>query len=266
MKSNYLYAFAIFSLLILPYSLFGQTTGKVNYIAILESEEFQELESKLYFTDKESFFFVDMKASKRQDYNNGEIELIDNTKAELEFDFSTNRLTKHEVYINRNEKIILSQSSIFKDLTSKPCVVEEESGSFIWKITGETKKVGSFIVNKATTSFRGRNYSAWFTTEIPIGIGPWKFNGLPGLILEIKDDELGVQFLFSSITIPYEVDKKIIKPNEGEKISVTEYAKYQGNFAKELIKSLKAKLPRDLSVGSISVKEVNKSIEREYQR
>lgn len=40
---------------------------------------------------------------------------------------------------------------------------------------------------KATTRFRGRDYTAWVTKELPINDGPWKFYGLPGLILQIED-------------------------------------------------------------------------------
>lgn len=39
----------------------------------------------------------------------------------------------------------------------------------------------------ASCTFRGRKWLAWFTPHIPINTGPWKFNGLPGLILKIYD-------------------------------------------------------------------------------
>lgn len=56
-----------------------------------------------------------------------------------------------------------------------------------WEILPETKRIKDYKVQKATTSFSGRKYVAWFTPEIPIAEGPYKFNGLPGLILEIAD-------------------------------------------------------------------------------
>lgn len=60
---------------------------------------------------------------------------------------------------------------------------------FDWKIQPETKEVAGYLAQKATTSFAGRNYVAWFTTEIPIPDGPYKFNGLPGLIVELRDQK-----------------------------------------------------------------------------
>ena len=43
--------------------------------------------------------------------------------------------------------------------------------------------------HKATTHFRGRDYVAWYTEEIPYPYGPYKFGGLPGLITCIYDTQ-----------------------------------------------------------------------------
>ena len=60
---------------------------------------------------------------------------------------------------------------------------------FKWVIDSkESKKIGNYDCRKATTTFRGRNYIAWYTVDIPTQFGPWKFNGLPGLILEVYDE------------------------------------------------------------------------------
>ena len=56
-----------------------------------------------------------------------------------------------------------------------------------WKISTEKKQLGTFNVQKATTDFAGRSWTAWFTTEVPIQDGPYKFSGLPGLIVQIED-------------------------------------------------------------------------------
>ncbi len=66
---------------------------------------------------------------------------------------------------------------------------EQNIDDLNWEILPETKEVAGFLAQKAKASFSGRNYTAWFTTEIPISEGPYKFRGLPGLILEISDDK-----------------------------------------------------------------------------
>lgn len=56
-----------------------------------------------------------------------------------------------------------------------------------WKLTEEFSKILNYDVQKATAEFGGRRWTAWFTKEIPIQDGPYKFKGLPGLILKIED-------------------------------------------------------------------------------
>lgn len=80
-----------------------------------------------------------------------------------------------------------------------------------WKITSMTKSIEGINVQKATCKFRGRNYVAWFSTEIPIPLGPWKLNGLPGLIIEAYDTNKEILFLFKKLEYPYK--KKINFPS-----------------------------------------------------
>lgn len=58
-----------------------------------------------------------------------------------------------------------------------------------WKLHNETKDYQGNTLYKATTSFGGRNWIAWYSPDIPLQEGPYKFRGLPGLIFEIYDEE-----------------------------------------------------------------------------
>jgi GLPGLI family protein len=66
-------------------------------------------------------------------------------------------------------------------------IYEEDLPVLDWKISDEKQKILSYTCQKAITSFRGRDYIAWFAPDIPIPNGPWKFGGLPGLILKLSD-------------------------------------------------------------------------------
>ena len=70
-------------------------------------------------------------------------------------------------------------------------------------ITQEIKTISGFKSQKAEGLSRGRKYTAWFTNEIPIKYGPWKLNGLPGLILNVTDDKNEVAFYAKSIKVPF---------------------------------------------------------------
>ncbi|MDR0421310.1 MAG: GLPGLI family protein [Prevotellaceae bacterium] len=58
-----------------------------------------------------------------------------------------------------------------------------------WTVHSETQTILSHLCKKATCRFRGRDYVAWYALDIPISRGPYKFAGLPGLILKIADTE-----------------------------------------------------------------------------
>ena len=57
-----------------------------------------------------------------------------------------------------------------------------------WKIDpSEKQKIGEYNTQKATTDFGGRQWTAWFCTDVPFQDGPYKFSGLPGLIVKVED-------------------------------------------------------------------------------
>jgi len=86
-----------------------------------------------------------------------------------------------------------------KFLMSADFLYKEDIPMMNWVINNDTSAVLSYSCQKATTSFRGRNYEAWFTSEIPNNNGPWKFGGLPGLILKISDSKQN--FVFECIGV-----------------------------------------------------------------
>ncbi len=79
---------------------------------------------------------------------------------------------------------------------------EEEMVVPKWKLKNDTLTVCGYLCKKANTRFRGRDYEAWYAPQIPVKEGPWKFNGLPGLILKIEDREKEFSFLCTAIEIP----------------------------------------------------------------
>jgi len=65
---------------------------------------------------------------------------------------------------------------------------EENSEGMAWQIKEDTLRYGPYICQRADLTFGGRKWIAWFTMEIPINDGPYKFMGLPGLIVKIHDE------------------------------------------------------------------------------
>ena len=78
-------------------------------------------------------------------------------------------------------------------------LIEEEAPKINWKISKDTASFSGVLCQKATAYFKGRNWIAWFAQDLPFQSGPWKLNGLPGLIVEAYDDKKEVQFQFAGI-------------------------------------------------------------------
>ena len=71
---------------------------------------------------------------------------------------------------------------------------EDELKPQDWTILEDTMTILDYTCQKAICSWRGRDWVAWFASDIPINEGPWKFYGLPGLIMKLEDTELHYSF------------------------------------------------------------------------
>ena len=67
-------------------------------------------------------------------------------------------------------------------------VFEDDNLPQQWTMIADSvKTILGHTCRKATCSYRGRNYEAWYAIDLPVNAGPWKFSGLPGLIMSVQD-------------------------------------------------------------------------------
>lgn len=66
---------------------------------------------------------------------------------------------------------------------------EKIEGLFDWQLQEGDSVVCEYPCHKAVTTFRGRTWTVWYTLDIPYSDGPWKFCGLPGLVLHAYDSK-----------------------------------------------------------------------------
>lgn len=82
-----------------------------------------------------------------------------------------------------------------------------------WEIENDTATILGYLCQKARVNFRGREYIVWFAPSIALNEGPWKFSGLPGMIVKVNDVEN--QFRFSLIGIESHLSQVVISiPDE----------------------------------------------------
>lgn len=99
-----------------------------------------------------------------------------------------------------------------------------------WQIGSAKKTILGYSCQEANVSFRGRQWTAWFTNDIPIPEGPWKLKGLPGLILSANDAQNYFQFTcigLENLQVKVPIKRYSFKEN---KVTREEYAKREKRY------------------------------------
>ena len=133
-----------------------------------------------------------------------------------------------ELYKNMKEQRYVKQS----DLLGKVFLIQDSLKTNAWKLHSDTKNIGNYTCFKATLereveavfnndSKETQTVTAWYTPQIPVSNGPEKFQGLPGLILEISYDSQTI--LCSKILLNPAKQITIKQPTTGDSVSQSEF-------------------------------------------
>jgi GLPGLI family protein len=112
-----------------------------------------------------------------------------------------------------------------------------------WSIIPGTKTIIGYNCKIAEANFRGREYRAYFCPEIPISDGPFKFQGLPGLILEIYSKDNFIKYSALEI-VSNEIGKLDVKNVWFDNnISFAEYSQKSKKELEISAKKIESRLP-----------------------
>jgi GLPGLI family protein len=165
------------------------------------------------------------------------------------------------------------QSDLYKDYKKKEIRVRDNISiqSFTykdeltpqdWEIVSDTATILGYYCQKAQCRWRGRDWEAWFTTEIPLSEGPWKFYGLPGLITRLHDTEKHYSFeLIGFQEIEEPIDTQI--PKDSRKIERKEFI--ETSFGKKGEMMGQTELAKVGIINSEPVRPNYDYIERDYK-
>jgi GLPGLI family protein len=154
---------------------------------------------------------------------------------------------------------ITNQFSDQKDTMGKIFLVKDTIETIEWNLESETKYIGEYQCYKATytkevevsnMSFNSNNeandndkdeepemeertVTAWYTPQIPVSNGPAKYQGLPGLILEVHDGKLTI--ICSKIVLNPDDKLEIKEPEKGKEVSEKEYDDIMEKKTKEMM-------------------------------
>ena len=145
-----------------------------------------------------------------------------------------------------------------REVMGKEYLIQEKSEPFEWELSGETKKVGNYTVQKAsfTKIVDSKRFSTgmtemenvkdtlqvtvWFTPEIPVSHGPENYFGLPGLILEVQNQ--GRTLICEKIELNPSAEPVVIeRPSKGKEISLEEFKKMEEEGMKQMMNRYQGK-------------------------
>lgn len=110
-----------------------------------------------------------------------------------------------------------------KEFMTRVFLIEGDLEKQDWKITGNQKMILDLPSQEAVTEIDSMQVTAWFTPVIPVPAGPGKFNGLPGLILEVNVDNGQHKILAEEIELGEIPEMHIEKPRKGKKVTEMEF-------------------------------------------
>lgn len=162
-----------------------------------------------------------------------------------------------QVFFVKTEEVMTSVSKAWGE-QSEFYIIEEEIPAIEWVQVPEYKTIDGYECAKATCHFRGRDYVAWYSPEIPIRFGPYKFHGLPGLIFELSDSTEEVSFRLIKAT---RENHQVSDDEFNQKyphISRKEYQEKTNKYFEDFKSKLTSRADRNfsVSVSSLNIKQI----------
>jgi GLPGLI family protein len=138
-----------------------------------------------------------------------------------------------------------------------------------WQLVPDsTKEILGYQCQMATTRFKGRQWTVWYTEDIPLDEGPWKLRGLPGLVLSAYDAKRQYVFEGAGLEQVSTDQPVVIVKDKREKISQKDFRKVLNRY--DPIAALNSRGIKIISVkeadgsqGKLPTKLVSNSIELE---
>ena len=194
-----------FWLLLMTIYSYGQSqNGEVTYTFFANGAK---KEAKLIFNNSESIFTIknDLVNKKKVEVTGNDEKSQINTSINLWEDIPDDL----GLLTNIKDNCIIEHKFFpidFAAIKFDTLFVKDTARIISWELLNETKNINSFHCQKARGHFRGRTYTVWFTNDIPVSLGPWKLNGLPGLILEATDSLNQFQYFAEKVELQMEVN------------------------------------------------------------
>ena len=207
--------------------------------------------NKLNFNTKESF---SINMTKSNIYSNS-LEKIEKEEGTQYNQYALSKNKDYSFYYKSQNDFF------FREIYIEDSFYVRDTLNLDWQLRDGLKEIAGFQCNEAFIHFRGRDYTVWYTTEIPYSFGPWKFHGLPGLILEIVEKEGVFKVEAYKVSIENVENFVSLRPKvEEEFVSLATYFARKEKLLQEERKIFQSKLPKGVQL-SDNCEECNIKLE-----
>ncbi len=101
------------------------------------------------------------------------------------------------IYLYVTKDFKKGELTVFDRMSDGLVTYKEPLNDMEWSVNGDSvRTVLGYECVLAVSDYHGRKWKAWFTPEIPVSDGPWKFRNLPGLVLLAEAE--GAPFRFEA--------------------------------------------------------------------
>lgn len=128
------------------------------------------------------------------------------------------------------KSLISNRLKHYENVGLEKFIYEEQIAQWSWEIGDSAKTVLGYECLVATADYHGRKWTVWFTPEIPVKNGPWKLDGLPGLILEAEAEGGQYRFIATGIQQTTKLIVPVYLADEYEHVTRLEYLRYHRAF------------------------------------
>ncbi len=138
---------------------------------------------------------------------------------------------------------------------------QEKCPDLKWELEEGDSTIAGYACKKAKTSLFGRDYIAWYAPEVNLPYGPYKFNGLPGLVFQVKDTNDNFEFVLTGLEkvsryCPIELaDKDQVTKTSRQTLRKIEKNAY-ANPAQALMSGGDVKIPKE-TLATVNAKPYN---------
>ena len=132
---------------------------------------------------------------------------------------------------------------------------EEDIPQLNWAVGDSTRTILGYECFLASADYHGRKWIVWFSPEIPVAAGPWKLQGVPGLILEASTEDGLYRFVADGIQQTEKLISPIYLANEYEKTDRVKFLKAKRGFMDNPVGAINAQF----SGSGVSIRSVKLS-------